>query len=116
MEWSQMGHDSRASGEETQTQVKSGTQSHVLILLSPLLALTDGTIPGGGGRRPHDPAAPHGGVQPVSRAGATHTPPEYTLRRGGSDAKWTRQTSEPDLRTHSEPHRAPEAAFLKPGA
>lgn len=83
MAWSQMGHDSRASGEETQTQVKAGTQGNVLILLSPLLALTDGTIPGGGGRRPHDPAAQHGGVQPVSRAGVTHTPPEYTLRRGG---------------------------------
>lgn len=114
MEWSQMGHDSRASGEETQTQVKSGTQSNVLILLSPLLALTDGTIPGGGGRRPHDPAAQHGGVQPVSRAGVTH-PPGIHTEEGRSDAKWTRQTSEPDLRTHSEPHRAPEAAFLKPG-
>lgn len=82
MEWSQMGHDSRASGEETQTQVKSGTQSNVLILLSPLLALTDGTIPGGGGRRPHDPAAQHGGVQPVSRAGVTHPPGIHTEEGG----------------------------------
>ena len=84
-------------------QVRSGAWSGPLSLPLPLLALTGGPIPGGGGWCARYPAAQHGGVQPVSGAGAPRPRPKTHTEEAGSDAKRTRRVLDPNLRTPQGP-------------